>query len=158
MDTYEKNSKNTKTMKKLIIITLLFVSGAGASVHAQTANDDISRIQLINALERAQREVKSSRIYVDALRQQVESKEARITALNQKDELSTQAIKNLQSEVSNLRLAVTEAEAVMSIREKEVLTLKNQLEKTRKKLNRARTFTKYLSVVAGVLAGIVILK
>ncbi len=145
-------------MKKLIIAIILILSGAGAAVHAQTTNGDVARIQLINALERAQTEVKSSRIFVDALRQQVASKEARITALNQKDALSTAAIKNLQSEITNLRLAINEAEAVISIREKEVLTLKSQLEKTRKKLSRARTFTKYLAVVAAVLAGIVVLK
>jgi chromosome segregation ATPase len=144
-------------MKKLTIIAILFF-GFAFTANAQQTDSDVARIQLINALERAQREVKSSRIYVDALKQQVESKEARITALNQKDELSTAAIASLQSEVSNLRLAITEAEAVMSIREKEVLTLKSQLEKTRKKLSRARTFTKYLAVVAAVLAGIVVLK
>ncbi len=148
-------------MKKLIILVLILTGAGAAVVSARTTNrtiDEIQREQVVNALERAQNEIRASGIFVDALKEQVEAKEALINSLNEKDELSTVAIRNLQSEVSNLRLAITEAEAVMSLREKEVLTLKTQLEKTRKKLSRARTFTKYLAVVAGVLAGIVILK
>lgn len=121
-------------------------------------SDETIRLQLVGALERAQTEVKASRNYIKGLKEQVEVKEARIKALNAKDTLSAQAIAGLQSEIKNLRAAIGEAEQAIKIRSDEVVQLKKDLEKTRKKLHRARSLAKYLTVAAAALAAALFLK
>ncbi len=115
-------------------------------------------LQLVNALERAQTEVKSSRKYIDSLREQVDSKEARIAELNKKDALAAQAIESLQNEIANLKKAIEEATIVMETRSKEVAKLKADLDKTRKKLKRARAVEKYLTIAAAAILAAFILK
>lgn len=153
-------------MKKLIIYTILILSFA-FSANAQTAAapaappqtaDEIKRLQLVGALERAQNEVKASRHFIDALKVQVESKQKLIDALDAKDELAQKAIAGLQSEVVNLRAAITEQEAALKLRSDEVAELKKQLENTRRKLHRARALQKYLIAAAAVAAAALVLK
>ncbi len=140
------------------ILIIVFCAAGYAQQSVPQPDAEITRVQLVNALERAQTEVKASRKLIDALNDQVEVKEARIKALNQKDELATAAIANLQSEIKNLRAAITEATAALKVQSDEVATLKKDLDKTRKKLKRARSLTKYVTVAAAALAGILIIK
>lgn len=162
-----------KTIKKLfgaVLLALVFLSvNASKTYSQQTENSiptttssqseaEIVRLQLVNALERAQTEVKSSRNYIKGLKEQIEIKEARIKALNAKDELASQAINGLQSEIKNLRAAIGAAEQAIKIRSDEVAQLKKDLDKTRKKLHRARTLAKYLTVAAAALAAALFLK
>lgn len=123
-----------------------------------TTEAEIARLQLVNALERAQTEVKASRKLIAGLNEQIESKEARIKALNARDALSAQAIGGLQSEIKNLRAAAREAGNAIKIRSGEVEQLKRDLDKTRKKLHRSRAFVKYLTIAAAALAAALILK
>lgn len=160
-----------KTIKKLlgaVLLALVFLSVSASKTYSQqTENstptvtnqtDEQARIQLVGALERAQTEVKASRKYISGLKEQVAIKEARIKALNDKDALSAQAIAGLQSEIKNLRLAIAETEKAIKIRSDEVEQLKKDLNDTRKKLHRARTFAKYLTVTAAALAAALVLK
>lgn len=152
-------------LKTLLIIVAAFVlcvatngqTAAPTPLPARMA-DEIQRLRLVNALERAQSEVRISRKFVDSLKDQVESKEKIIKAQKDKDVLSSAAIAGLQTEIVNLRSAVVEAEKTLELRRVEVAELKSYLEKTRIKLNRARNLTKYLAIAAGVLAAIVIVK
>lgn len=144
---------------KIFIIAIL-ICGFCFAANAQTkpSADEIQRIQLVNALERAQTEVKASRKLIDALEVQVDVKTSEIKALNEKDTLAQSAIVRLQSEINNLRAAITEAETALKLRADEVATLKKDLQKTRKKLHRARSLTKYLAAVAAALTVIVVIK
>lgn len=148
-------------MKKLFLIAILTVSVCFTAASAQTAappDAPIVRAQLIGALERAQREVKASRNLIDALREQVEAKEKRIKAHSAKDELGAAAINGLQSEIANLRAAITKAKSALEIRRAQVADLEDDLDKTRSKLKRARTVVKFLAIAAGVLGGISLVK
>lgn len=154
---------------KQLLKTLLIIAAAFAlcmATNAQTVPpappspmaDEIQRLRLVNALERAQAEVRISRKFVDSLKDQVASKEKIIKAQKEKDVLSSAAIESLQAEIVNLRSAISEAEKILETRRVEVAELKGYLEKTRAKLNRARSMTKYLAIAAAVLAAIVVVK
>lgn len=69
-----------------------------------------------------------------------------------------QAIAGLQSEIKNLRAAIAEAQEAIKIRSNEVEQLKKDLDKTRKKLHRARSLAKYLTVAAAALVAALFLK
>lgn len=144
-------------MKNTIIFTIILIFTFCFTATAQT-DEAARRVQLIQALERSQSEVLASRDLIGALKEQVESKEKLINSLNKKDELSQSAIKSLQYEIDSLRAAIDDAKKIMEIREKEVDILKKELDKTRKKLSRSRSISKYLAVIAGVLAAVIIAK
>lgn len=82
-------------MKKIIsltILTLCFCLNAAAQAAPDNAAATVERIQLVAALERAQAEVKASRKYVDALNEQIESKEKIIQTQQRRQTLADSAI------------------------------------------------------------------
>jgi len=143
-------------INKLIIIALLTFSFC-FTANAQT-DETARRVQLIQALERAQSEVLVSRDLIGALKEQVASKESIIAAITEKDEASQEAIKTLQSEVENLRMAISESTRVLELRQHEVYFLAKDLEKSNKNLTRSRRNSKVLLVLAGVIGVIAIVK
>jgi len=144
-------------MKNKLIIAALLTFGFCFTANAQT-DESARRIQLIQALERAQAEVLVSRDLIDGLKEQVASKDSLIAAITEKDEVSQAAIKTLQSEVENLRIAISESQKVLELRQHEVDFLKKDLEKNNKNLTRSRRNSKILIVLAGVIGVIAVVK
>ena len=122
----------------------------------QTQNDDEARrLKLVEALERAQDEVKASRKYIDGLEKQVESKEQIIAAQTKRQTLSDEAITSLQKEIETLKAAVAEQEKTIRVQENETEYLKKELGKTSRKLHRARKLNQSLIIVtAAAILGI----
>lgn len=131
---------------------------ASSTPQTNQAETDIRRTQLINALERAQSEVKASRKYIAGLEASIKSKQSVIDALGAKSDKQTEAIESLESELSLLKQATTEAKAALETRKQEVDFLKSELNKTREKLSHARNVQKYLIVAAVVAALIAIFR
>jgi uncharacterized membrane protein YvbJ len=144
-------------MKNKLIIAALLIFTFCFTANAQT-DEAARRIQLVQALERTQEEISSSRRFIAALKEQVESKENLISSLNKKDGLSGSAIKSLQDEVVSLRAAIDAQEKVVSLQKEESKYLRRELEKTRKDLSRSRRRSKFLIIAAGILAVFVIAK
>jgi chromosome segregation ATPase len=141
-----------------------FLCGNAKTIFSQTtadstqtrADDEARRRQLIEALERAQDEVKASRKYIDALEAQVKSKQSIIEAQAKRQTLSDEAITSLQKEVEILKSVIAVQEKTIETDRNEIDYLKKELDKTNKKLKRSRSLNKYLivGVAAAVLASI----
>lgn len=126
----------------------------------QTNDNDeaLRRAQLADALERAQDEVRAARKYVAGLESSVRSKQKLIDALNEKDAKNSELLASLRSEINSLEAAAAAARDALEARRLEVEVLKTDLQKTRAKLKRARSFQKYLIGGAALAALIAILK
>lgn len=146
-------------MKKLFVITILTLClSLAADAQTVSPDPDINRVQLISALERAQSEVRASRKYVDALKQELAAKEAIIKRQSELAILSAEAVKSLQSETINLRAAIEAQERIIKTSEIEISELKKQRDATRKKLSRARAVTRYLLAAAAALGALAVIK
>ena len=119
---------------------------------AQTPETEAARrLRLIEALERAQDEVKASRKYVAALEASVKSKQAVIDAQVKRQSLSDEAIAALQSEVADAKAVIGSQQATIAAGGREIDYLKQELAAVNKKLRRARAVEKYLIVGIGAL-------
>lgn len=146
-------------MKHTLLIIAFLTLACCSTADAQVAPDDAARrTHLVQALERSQSEVTASRVLIDSLHEQVESKNKLIKAYKEKDEASGAAIISLQAERTNLRAAIVAEEKALSLQKEQVKYLNNQLEKTRGDLKKSRRFAKIFAAIAGVVAIIAITK
>ena len=106
---------------------------------------------MVEALERAQDEVRASRKYIAGLEAQVNSKQSIIDAQSKRQTLADEAIFSLQKEIEILQKAIEGQKETIAIQEKESKYLKSELDKTNKKLKRSRSLNKYLIVGAAAL-------
>lgn len=113
-------------------------------------------MKLVQALERAQDEVKASRAYISGLEIQVKSKNQIIEAQAKRQTLADEAIESLQKEVSILKAAISEQEKTIAVQKSEIEYLQKQLDKTNGKLRRSRKLNQFLivGIAAAVLATI----
>lgn len=100
----------------------------------------------MQALERAQDEVRASRKYIEGLESSLESKESIIKAQTSRQTLSDEAIRLLRLEIEQLQAIIKNNEAALKIQSDEIVYLKKELSATNKKLGRARRLNKYLII------------
>lgn len=158
------NSRLTLLKPAILLVLTLFCFG---SVKAQTeqplstiqtTNDEVRRIQLVAALERAQTEVKAARKFIEGLEASIKSKEKRIDELDRRDGKRVEIQNSLESEIKNLRAAVAEQKNALIVKQEESDYLKKELQKTQKKLKSSYKREKFLAGIAAVLAAILVLK
>lgn len=142
----------------ILFLALTFSHSAQTPSPAPKTEAEITRLQLVDALERAQIEVLASRKFVDALKSEIETKTALVAALRQKDALAQAAIQSQSAEIAIMKGALRAATLALDARRAERDALKKDLDRTRRKLGRARSLTKYLAAAAAALAAVVILK
>lgn len=106
---------------------------------------------MLEALERAQDEVKASRKYIAGLETSVKSKQGIIDAQTKRQTLSDEAISSLQKEVSDAQALISSQKTTLVADRAEIDYLKKELANTNKKLARARTLQKYLIIGIGTL-------
>lgn len=123
-----------------------------------TQTEDQRRVQLVEALERTQREVKAGRKLIDNLEEQVKSKEKLIKKHDERNEVQNQIIDSLKSEVSNLRMSLDSQKKALEIKQAEADYLKTELAKTQKKLKSSYKREKALVVVVAILTSLFLLK
>lgn len=125
---------------------------------ASSTSDEARRSELVAALERAQGEVKAARLYIDGLKGQIKSKQARIDALDERDVARVKVQESLQAEVKDLLAAVASQKETIRIKTEEADYLKKELTKVNKKLKAAHTREKVLGGVAAVLLTLLLLR
>ena len=149
----------------LILLSLIVLCGSANQTFSQqtpnsiqTTNDEVRRIQLVAALERAQTEVKAGRKFIDGLESQIRSKQAQIDQLNRRDAKRIEIQTSLEAEIANLRAAIAEQKNALKIKQDETDYLKKELQKTQKKLKSSYKREKFFAAIAAVLAAILVLK
>lgn len=155
--------RKSKTLLLLLCAAIFLCGAAKTTLYAQTASstptqtnqqiDEQRRLALVEALERAQREVIAGREYVDVLEGKLKSAAAIIAAQEKRQTLSDQAIALLRKQAAEYQAALDEQKRRIEIDKKEIIYLRAELDQTNRKLKRSRTVNKYL--IAG-LAGIII--
>lgn len=121
-------------------------------------NDEERRAALVQALERAQTEVRAGRKYIEGLKEQVRSKESLIERLDARDAVRVKAQESLQAEVRDLQAAIASQKENLKIKEAETDYLKKELSKVNKKLRNAHTREKIFAGIAAALAAVLLLR
>lgn len=131
-----------------------FSQETGSSTTTQISAEKL--IQLVEASERAQREVVISRKSVDGLREQIQSKEKIIAELKKQGEISGEAILAQKSEITELRAAIASQQQTLKISEQKSEYLAGEVKKLEKKLRRSRKVAQ-IGFGAGAVAAIVLI-
>ena len=159
MNTKMQEIRKVKLIMLFAIIAALCLFASVRKTFSQTTapstqaqeTDEQRRIKILEALERAQDEVKASRAYIKGLEKQVTSKQSIIDAQTKRQILSDEAISSLQKETEIAKAAITSEEKTIELQKLEVDYLKKELDKTNKKLKRSRNLNRYLIVGIGAL-------
>lgn len=123
---------------------------AAAAANSHAAEAETRRKQLIEALERAQTEVRAARALIDGLEEQIEAKEASLKKLRQINDLQAAAIESQTREISNLKSALDAQKQEIKIRTETADFLKKELKKLDKKLKNSQTREKFLIGALGI--------
>lgn len=152
-----------KPLLTLLLLAAIVLCGSARTTFSQKIENstptaapqteaELRRVELIEALERAQTEVVAGRKYVAALEEQIRLKQERINALGQRDEFRAAKEAALLTEINELKAAIVAKNAAQELAQTQIARLDKDLKKTQKKLRAANRRTRWVIVGAAIFA------